>query len=139
MFNKSYVWGTNGRKSLLDRQELQFIFVKVRGFKSIKQKLECPLHYRPDRTGPVLLRGEEYSAQIDHFVKAITSGNIENTSARLLHNRRGFSNLSHYGGRRTKNCNFAGRYYLQTAAIEFMGCHSASKEIYELWCVESRD
>jgi predicted dehydrogenase len=67
-------WGTNGRINV-DRQEVQ-IYVRnlskpMEGFKQ-----GWNVRYTTDLTQPVwfYVRGEEYSAQIDHFVQCIKSG-----------------------------------------------------------------
>jgi predicted dehydrogenase len=69
------VWGENGRMNV-NRQEIQ---TYIRDLSSATQGLEKGWNFRytTDLTEPVwyYLRGEEYSAQIDHFVAAIKSGN----------------------------------------------------------------
>jgi scyllo-inositol 2-dehydrogenase (NADP+) len=73
---KLTVWGTNGRINV-DRQELQ-VYVRalphpqgLAGYKS-----GWNVRYTTELTPPVwfYVRGEEYSAQIDHFVQCIKTG-----------------------------------------------------------------
>ena len=67
------LWGTNGRMNI-DRQELQ---VYLRSLPKPVDNLQpgWNIRYTTDLTPPVwfYLRGEEYSAQVDHFVHAIQS------------------------------------------------------------------
>lgn len=75
MSTKVTVWGRNGRIAA-DRQEVQ---VYLRDGPNEAQKLDrgWNVRYAPELAGEVWfdLRGEEYSAQIDHFVQSIKSGN----------------------------------------------------------------
>jgi scyllo-inositol 2-dehydrogenase (NADP+) len=71
---KINIWGTNGRISV-DRQEIQ-VYLRtlsnpVDGFAA-----GWNVRYTTELTPPVwfYVRGEEYSAQIDHFVQCIKSG-----------------------------------------------------------------
>lgn len=68
---KISLWGTNGRMNI-DRQELQ---VYLRSLSEPIDHLQpgWNVRYTTDLTKPVwfYLRGEEYSAQIDHFVQSI--------------------------------------------------------------------
>jgi predicted dehydrogenase len=67
-------WGTNGRINV-DRQELQ---VYLRDAASAPEgfKKGWNIRYTTDLTRPVwfYVRGEEYSAQVDHFVECIKTG-----------------------------------------------------------------
>ena len=76
------LWGTNGRINV-DRQELQVYL----------RRLEVPepglregwnIRYTTELTAPVwfYVRGEEYSAQIDHFVECIRTGAVSRSSFR---------------------------------------------------------
>jgi predicted dehydrogenase len=72
---KLSLWGTNGRINV-DRQELQ---VYVRSLPQSAASEIGPgwtVRYTTELTKPVwfYVRGEEYSAQIDHFVECIKSG-----------------------------------------------------------------
>jgi scyllo-inositol 2-dehydrogenase (NADP+) len=60
-------WGSNGRINV-DRQELQ-VYVRSVGW---------TVRYTTELTKPVwfYVRGEEYSAQIDHFVQCIKTGTV---------------------------------------------------------------
>ncbi len=80
MSTKITVWGANG-KIIADRQELQIYIRENAGLPEGLNK-GWNVRYTTDLTEPVwfYLRGEEYSAQIDHFVKAIKAGNIETRS-----------------------------------------------------------
>ncbi len=71
---KVSIWGANGRLNV-DRQELQ-VFVR-----SLAEPFETytpgwNVRYTTELTKPVwfYVRGEEYSAQIDHFVQCIKTG-----------------------------------------------------------------
>lgn len=80
MSTKVTVWGANG-KIIADRQELQ---IYIRDDAGIYEGFNKGWNFRhtTDLTEPVwfYLRGEEYSAQIDHFVQAIKAGNLETRS-----------------------------------------------------------
>jgi len=75
------VWGTNGRTTA-DRQECQSY---LRAAHAAAPELEpgWTVKYTTDLTREVwyYLRGEEYSAQIDHFVKTIESGRTDNVNS----------------------------------------------------------
>jgi len=79
---KVAVWGSNGRINI-DRQELQ---VYLRSLAEPTENLlpGWNVRYTTDLTSPVwfYLRGEEYSAQIDHFVQCINTGAIASTNFR---------------------------------------------------------
>lgn len=81
MSTKVSVWGANG-KIVADRQELQ---IYIRDTKIAPQDLNkgWNTRYTTALTQPVwyYLRGEEYSAQMDHFVQAIKSGQSETASS----------------------------------------------------------
>jgi predicted dehydrogenase len=71
---KLSIWGTNGRMNV-DRQELQ-VFLR-----SLPEPIDnfvpgWNVRYTTELTRPVwfYVRGEEYSAQIDHFVQCIKTG-----------------------------------------------------------------
>ncbi len=79
---KIALWGTNGRMNI-DRQELQLYL------RSLPQPVEqlqpgWNVRYTTDLTKPVwfYLRGEEYSAQIDHFVQSIKANSSTVSSFR---------------------------------------------------------
>jgi scyllo-inositol 2-dehydrogenase (NADP+) len=71
---KLSLWGTNGRINV-DRQEIQ---VYVRKHTALTEDYQegWNVRYTTDLTPPVwfYVRGEEYSAQIDHFVECIKTG-----------------------------------------------------------------
>jgi scyllo-inositol 2-dehydrogenase (NADP+) len=71
---KVSIWGKNGRLNV-DRQEVQ---VYLRAVPEHAKDLEqgWNVRYTTELTPPVwfYVRGEEYSAQIDHFVRSIKSG-----------------------------------------------------------------
>ncbi|HUZ33525.1 MAG TPA: Gfo/Idh/MocA family oxidoreductase [Xanthobacteraceae bacterium] len=71
---KLSMWGTNGRISA-DRQELQ-IYVRSLPKRIDSLSVGWNVRYTTELTPPVWFyaRGEEYSAQIDHFVQCITNG-----------------------------------------------------------------
>ena len=67
-------WGTNGRINV-DRQEIQVYLRSLpEAFEDFKAGWN--VRYTTDLTHPVwfYMRGEEYSAQIDHFVQCVKSG-----------------------------------------------------------------
>jgi len=74
MSMKISVWGTNG-KIVADRQELQ---IYIRNASGLSEGLNkgWNVRYTTDLTDEVwfYLRGEEYSAQVDHFLQAIKEG-----------------------------------------------------------------
>ena len=71
MSTKISVWGTNGRLTA-DRQECQ-TYLRESAASLPELKVGWNVRYTTDLTEPVwyYLRGEEYSAQIDYFVKSI--------------------------------------------------------------------
>jgi len=81
MSTKISVWGTNGRITA-DRQECQ-IYLRTPHEALPESKAGWTVKYTTDLTQEVwfYLRGEEYSAQIDYFVKAIESKRTENINS----------------------------------------------------------
>jgi predicted dehydrogenase len=79
---KVAIWGSNGRINV-DRQELQ---VYLRSLSEPTENLVpgWNVRYATDLTAPVwfYLRGEEYSAQIDHFVQCIKTGAMASANFR---------------------------------------------------------
>lgn len=79
---KVAIWGSNGRINV-DRQELQ---IYLRSLSEPTEDLAPGWNIRNTTglTSPVwfYLRGEEYSAQIDHFVQCIKTGAIARTNFR---------------------------------------------------------
>jgi len=77
---KITAWGVNG-KITADRQELQVYLRENSGIPEGFNK-GWNVRYTTDLTKPVwfYLRGEEYSAQIDHFVQAMKAGSAETRS-----------------------------------------------------------
>jgi scyllo-inositol 2-dehydrogenase (NADP+) len=71
---KVSIWGTNGRMNV-DRQELQ-IYLRSVPEPSEGMVPGWNVRYTTELTQPVwfYVRGEEYSAQIDHFVQCINTG-----------------------------------------------------------------
>jgi scyllo-inositol 2-dehydrogenase (NADP+) len=71
---KLSVWGTNGRINV-DRQEIQ---IYIRSLPKANQNLTqgWNVRYTTELTQPVwfYVRGEEYSAQIDHFFQTVKTG-----------------------------------------------------------------
>ncbi len=80
MLTNIAVWGTNGRMNV-DRQEIR---VYLRDDSGVDQGFEkgWNVRYTTGLTEPVwyYLRGEEYSAQIDHFVRAIENSDVNTRS-----------------------------------------------------------
>lgn len=77
MTTRMSIWGTNGRINV-DRQECQlYLREKVPALPDIGAG--WTIRYTTELTEPVgyYLRGEEYSAQIDHFVQAVKAGRTE--------------------------------------------------------------
>lgn len=81
MSTKISVWGTNGRITA-DRQECQ-IYLRSPHEALPGAKAGWTVKYTTDLTQEVwfYLRGEEYSAQIDYFVKAIESRRTDNINS----------------------------------------------------------
>ena len=81
MSTKLTIWGTNGRMAV-DRQEVQ-VFVRESTGLSIPMKEGWTVSYTTELTENAYyyLRGEEYSAQIDHFVQCIRTGQVETLSS----------------------------------------------------------
>jgi len=71
---KLSLWGTNGRINV-DRQELQ-VYLRALPEPVEHYSTGWNLRYTTELTPPVwfYVRGEEYSAQIDHFVQCIKTG-----------------------------------------------------------------
>jgi predicted dehydrogenase len=74
------VWGANGKISA-DRQEMQ-IYLRDDAFVPDELRKGWNTRYTTDLTDPVwfYLRGEEYSAQLHHFVDAIKTGSLDTRS-----------------------------------------------------------
>jgi predicted dehydrogenase len=72
---KLSIWGTNGRINV-DRQEIQIYLRSVPEDCGENFTEGWNIRYTTDLTAPVwfYMRGEEYSAQIDHFVQCIKGG-----------------------------------------------------------------
>ncbi len=71
---KVSIWGTNGRMNI-DRQEVQ-VYVRSPLAEVPEFSQGWNVRYTTELTHPVwfYMRGEEYSAQIDHFVECVKSG-----------------------------------------------------------------
>jgi len=80
MSTKLTIWGSNGRINV-DRQEVQ-TFIRDPAGLSVPLNQGWNISYTTDLSEPVwfYLRGEEYSEQIDHFVKCIADSSVKNTS-----------------------------------------------------------
>lgn len=80
MSTKVTIWGTNGKLSV-DRQELQ-AYLRDDAFVPDELRKGWNTRYTTELTDPVwfYLRGEEYSAQLNHFVDAIKSGRTDTRS-----------------------------------------------------------
>lgn len=78
---KVTIWGTNGRASV-DRQEVQVFLRKAVSAES-KLKEGWNILFNPTLTQEVwyYLRGEEYSAQFDHFIRCIERGERDTISS----------------------------------------------------------
>ncbi|MFO1217402.1 MAG: Gfo/Idh/MocA family oxidoreductase [Burkholderiaceae bacterium] len=81
MSTKISVWGTNGRITA-DRQECQ-IYLRAPHPAAPDLAAGWTVRYTTDLTREVwyYLRGEEYSAQIDHFVRAVEEGRKDNVNS----------------------------------------------------------
>ena len=75
------IWGTNG-KLIVDRQELK-VFVKDPAELAIPLTQGWNIRYTTDFPSYVeyYLRGEEYSSQIDYFIRCIAEGRRDNISS----------------------------------------------------------
>lgn len=80
---KISIWGTNGRINV-DRQELQVYVRALPEPTEIGLTTGWNVRYTTQLTPPVwfYVRGEEYSAQIDHFVQCIKTGAVPRSSFR---------------------------------------------------------
>ena len=80
MSTKVTIWGTKG-KIAADRQEVQ-IYLRDEPNEPLNLKKGWNTRYTTELTEEVwyYLRGEEYSAQIDHFIQGIKSGRIDSRS-----------------------------------------------------------
>jgi len=81
MFAQISVWGTNGRL-IADRQEIK-TYIRRSDVGSARLSSGWRTRNITELTRPVdfYLRGEEYSAQIDHFLDCIERGVVENISS----------------------------------------------------------
>jgi scyllo-inositol 2-dehydrogenase (NADP+) len=72
---KISIWGTNGRINV-DRQELQVYLRALPEPAEVGLTKGWNVRYTTELTAPVwfYVRGEEYSAQIDHFVRCVKTG-----------------------------------------------------------------
>jgi scyllo-inositol 2-dehydrogenase (NADP+) len=79
---KLNIWGSNGRVNV-DRQELQ-VYLRASSAPSEGLSPGWNVRYTTELTRPVwfYVRGEEYSAQIDHFVQCIKTGSTARSSFR---------------------------------------------------------
>lgn len=77
MTTRVTVWGTAGR-IFADRQEVQ-VYLRANAAVPPGYETGWNVRYTTDLTEPVgyYLRGEEYTAQIDHFVERIRSGRVD--------------------------------------------------------------
>jgi predicted dehydrogenase len=75
------LWGTNGRM-VVDRQEVK-TYIRAAAGNAAAPKEGWDIRYTTDFHSDVwyYLRGEEYSAQIDHFIRCIAEGRRENISS----------------------------------------------------------
>ncbi len=83
MSTKVTIWGTNGR-ICADRQECQVYLRDVPEALAESYQRGWNVRYTTDLTEPVwfYLRGEEYSAQLDYFVRCIESdGSFDNVNS----------------------------------------------------------
>jgi predicted dehydrogenase len=78
MSTKITIWGTNGR-IYADRQECQ-VYLRDDDAAPAGYQKGWNVRYTTDMTEPVwfYLRGEEYSAQLDYFVRCIEENNAKN-------------------------------------------------------------
>jgi scyllo-inositol 2-dehydrogenase (NADP+) len=83
MSAKVNIWGTNGRIAA-DRQEIQ-IYIRDNNNLPKGFKKGWTVRYGTELADQVwyYLRGEEYSAQIDHFVQGIKAGRVDTRSTFL--------------------------------------------------------
>lgn len=81
MTTKMTIWGTNGRL-YCDRQEVQ-VFLREKPSKLEGYKQGWNVRYTTELTSAVwfYLRGEEYSAQLDYFIQAISQKRTENVNS----------------------------------------------------------
>ena len=80
MSTRISVWGVNGRMTV-DRQEVQ-TYIRDPEASSVPVKAGWTTTFTTELSDHPFyyLRGEEYSAQIDHFVRAVQSGDVRTVS-----------------------------------------------------------
>jgi scyllo-inositol 2-dehydrogenase (NADP+) len=80
MSTKLTLWGTQGR-IMVDRQDVM-VFLRDGAAAPAGYRPGWNVKYTTDLTDPVwyYLRGEEYSAQVDHFVRRAAGGEVAGTS-----------------------------------------------------------
>lgn len=81
MSTKLTMWGTEGR-IYVDRQEIQ-VFLRDTANPPAGYQVGWNVRYTTDLTEPVwfYVRGEEYSAQLDYFIRCIRDGRKENVNS----------------------------------------------------------
>jgi len=81
MSTKISVWGANGRL-VADRQECQ-LYLREAGMVQTGMRPGWSVRYTTELTDDVwyYLRGEEYSAQVDYFVRSIQQGRTNGTNS----------------------------------------------------------
>jgi len=81
MSTKISVWGANGRL-VADRQECQ-LYLREAGMTQAGMRAGWSVRYTTELTDEVwyYLRGEEYSAQVDYFVRSIQQGRTNGTNS----------------------------------------------------------
>jgi hypothetical protein len=75
------IWGTNGR-IYADRQEIQ-VYIRDPALAPEGYTQGWNVRYTTELTEPVwfYIRGEEYSAQLDYFVRCIDEKRVENVNS----------------------------------------------------------
>jgi predicted dehydrogenase len=83
MSTKITIWGTKGR-IYADRQEVQ-VYLRDASAAPRGYSAGWNVRYTTELTEPVIfyIRGEEYSAQLDYFVRAVSEKRVENVNSFL--------------------------------------------------------
>ena len=79
MTTKMTIWGTAGRIHA-DRQECQAYLREDAPARRARARLERPIHTELTEAVWFYLRGEEYSAQLDHFVDRVGDKELDGTN-----------------------------------------------------------
>lgn len=122
---KLSLWGTNGRINV-DRQELQ-VYIRSSSEPTENFVPGWNVRYTTDLTQGVwfYLRGEEYSAQIDHFVHCVSTGATARTNFRTASDAVLVANMMRQDAQRQPTAVAAAPTVVSTAAVRAPSSASA--------------